>query len=313
MGYALHMVDDLPAPFDRVHEQAGLIPEGKYLSVFNSVRKIIFVLSGEFWHGVSGMGGPLASLRMRAGDIFVMPLYGEQRYESLEHGAASRFHAIRLAFDPAAFPALPLTIPTPAWDSNISPHDGDHDGDHALIARCLSEFAYLPEGQDEAIQQTLSQLRDEARVRQTGYRTRVYGLCLGLTILVARKVAALPVPVAVPIEHSPADYHVARIKEFLLLHREQDICLERVAGHAQLSREHVARLFKQSTGLTVFEYLRQARIDLAKTYLASTDRNLSEIARMTGFSSLTVFSRTFRQQVGVSPSAFRHQVADQIG
>jgi AraC-like DNA-binding protein len=310
MGYALHIVENLPPPFDRVHEQAGLIPEGKHLPVFNPVRKIIFVLSGEFWHEVPGMGGPLARLQMRPGDIFVMPLHGEQRYRSLEPGAASRFHAIRLAFSPEVYPALPLALPAPAaWDHGAATRDGDE----ALIARCLSGFAYLPDGQDEAIQQTLSQLREEARRRQAGYRTRVYGLCLGLTMLVARKVAAQPAPVAVPVERSPADYHIARVKEFLLHHREQDICLERVAEHAQLSREHVARLFKQSTGMTVFEYLRQARIDLAKTYLASTDRNLSEIARMTGFSSLTVFSRTFRREVGVTPSEFRQQVADEIG
>jgi AraC-like DNA-binding protein len=63
----------------------------------------------------------------------------------------------------------------------------------------------------------------------------------------------------------------------------------------------------------VFEYVRRLRITEAKSRLAATDENLSEIARHTGFASLTVFSRNFTRETGMSPSEFRRQIAHQIG
>lgn len=302
MGYRLHVVDNLPPPFQMVHEQIVLMPGGAFAPVFNTCRKIIFVLSGECLHQVRGQTGDVL---LGPGDILVFPFAREQRYRSRDPAQTSRLHVVRLAFDPARLPVLPAAAAAPP---------GDDAADDVLIRHCLSDAFFLPSGQDEAMRETLAQLRDEARRRLPGYRSRVYGLCLGLTILVARKVgASRSATLAAGAGAVGADYHVARAKEFLWRQRGQhDLCLEQVAAHVQLSKEHLARLFRQSTGLTVFGYLRHARLDLAKTYLASTDRNFNEIARLTGFSSLTVFGRVFRREVGVTLSEYRRHVAEQI-
>ena len=112
---------------------------------------------------------------------------------------------------------------------------------------------------------------------------------------------------------SSAGYHVGKIKTYLRERLRHPTRLAEVADFVGLSEEHVARLFKSATGLTVFEYVRRLRIAEAKSRLAATDENLSEIARHTGFSSLTVFSRNFTREEGVNPSEFRRQIAHQIG
>ncbi|MNL82542.1 Transcriptional activator NphR [compost metagenome] len=49
----------------------------------------------------------------------------------------------------------------------------------------------------------------------------------------------------------------------------------------------------------------KARIDRVKQQLAETDLPLTSVAAETGFADAAHFSRVFRQQVGVSPSAWR--------
>ena len=55
------------------------------------------------------------------------------------------------------------------------------------------------------------------------------------------------------------------------------------------------------------------RLEQAKTYLAGSDKNVSEIAQLTGFGSLPVFSRNFKQEVGLSPTEYRRYVAGEVG
>ncbi|MEP7189611.1 MAG: helix-turn-helix transcriptional regulator, partial [Roseiflexaceae bacterium] len=66
-----------------------------------------------------------------------------------------------------------------------------------------------------------------------------------------------------------------------------------------------ARCFHQETGVTLVTYLNRYRIDQAKARLEAGEQNLTAIALEVGFSSGSYFSRVFRQEVGISPSAFR--------
>ena len=47
------------------------------------------------------------------------------------------------------------------------------------------------------------------------------------------------------------------------------------------------------------------RITLAKMLLQATERNIQEIAGMTGFNSASYFSKIFKQETGISPAVFR--------
>ena len=79
-----------------------------------------------------------------------------------------------------------------------------------------------------------------------------------------------------------------------------------------MSEEHLARVFRKVTGQTVFDYLRTIRLENAKTLLIDSSRTLSEIAALTGFGSLSLFSRNFSQYVGQSPSAYRQARAQRV-
>lgn len=71
-------------------------------------------------------------------------------------------------------------------------------------------------------------------------------------------------------------------------------------SHARLNRE-----FKHCFGTTVFGWLRQHRMNLAKHQLKHSRREITEIAMQLGYSSASHFSSSFRQHNGCTPLQYR--------
>lgn len=84
----------------------------------------------------------------------------------------------------------------------------------------------------------------------------------------------------------------------------QPISLEDTARHVNMSKEYLARCFRQEMGITLVTYLNRYRVDQAKRMLERGETNLTEIALDNGFSSSAYFSRVFRQEVGMSPTDY---------
>ena len=80
-----------------------------------------------------------------------------------------------------------------------------------------------------------------------------------------------------------------------------------LARIALVSEAHFIRTFRDTFGETPHRYLQRRRVERAMALLRNTDRNVTDICFAVGFSSLGTFSRTFRDIVGCSPSAFRQQ------
>jgi transcriptional regulator GlxA family with amidase domain len=80
-----------------------------------------------------------------------------------------------------------------------------------------------------------------------------------------------------------------------------------IADAIGVSENHLSRIFRRELGITPWDYLNRYRIKQAREMLAHTDRSITSVALAVGFSDPAYFSRVFRKQVGVSPSAFRDQ------
>jgi AraC-like DNA-binding protein len=88
-------------------------------------------------------------------------------------------------------------------------------------------------------------------------------------------------------------------------HYMESISLDDAAQDVSVSKEYLARCFRQEMGLTLVTYLNRYRVSQAKALLEKGERNLTEIAMETGFSSSAYFSRVFRQEVGMSPRDYK--------
>jgi AraC-like DNA-binding protein len=78
-----------------------------------------------------------------------------------------------------------------------------------------------------------------------------------------------------------------------------------VAAVAHVSEAHFIRSFRSAFGETPHRYLQRRRVERSMFLLRETDRSVTDICLDVGFSSLGTFSRTFRDVVGETPSAYR--------
>jgi AraC family transcriptional regulator len=106
-----------------------------------------------------------------------------------------------------------------------------------------------------------------------------------------------------------APWQLRRIEEYA----RDAVCAGQasVADFAALcgvSAGHLARCFKQTTGMTVNAYAQAVRIERARGMLAESELPLKEIAAACGFSTAGYFSTAFQRAAGESPRNYRARV-----
>lgn len=77
---------------------------------------------------------------------------------------------------------------------------------------------------------------------------------------------------------------------------------------AQAVGTHAKRLsgiFRQQIGMTVFDYVRQIRLQKAQELLIGSKMSIQDISELTGFQSPCNFTTSFRRAKGLAPSEFR--------
>jgi AraC-like DNA-binding protein len=81
--------------------------------------------------------------------------------------------------------------------------------------------------------------------------------------------------------------------------------LSTIAAAASVSPQHLTRVFRQSTGLTLSQYRNRVRVRLALEKLADDEHDLRRIAHDLGFADHAHFSRRVMAEVGLQPRAVR--------
>lgn len=74
----------------------------------------------------------------------------------------------------------------------------------------------------------------------------------------------------------------------------------------KISRITLFRVFSSETGVSPIEYITRERMRKAEQLLKSSDLNIANVAKMSGFSSDKYFMKRFRESSGMTPGAFRN-------
>jgi len=115
------------------------------------------------------------------------------------------------------------------------------------------------------------------------------------------------------IEEGREPAAIAKARKYVHDHLDDPLPLADVARQAGLSDSHFCRLFKESTGLTLTDYVNRCRVERAKTELLKSEKRVSEIAFEIGYQSLSQFNRSFVRIVGVSPTTWRRERLSEAG
>lgn len=98
---------------------------------------------------------------------------------------------------------------------------------------------------------------------------------------------------------------VLRIKTYIRDHLEDSLTLTTIARIVNYNESYISRLFKQTNGMGLSEYITLERINKAKDLLITTNDSMQNIATATGFDTAQYFSIVFKKSTGISPSEFR--------
>lgn len=104
--------------------------------------------------------------------------------------------------------------------------------------------------------------------------------------------------------------NVQKLISYIEEHYREDLQLDDVASHMHLNKHYLVKIFKETTGITLFHYLYQRRINQAKMlFTMNPDRSITETAFEVGFKYISHFSQTFKKFTGQSPDEYRKGIA----
>lgn len=92
---------------------------------------------------------------------------------------------------------------------------------------------------------------------------------------------------------------------FSHLQRNPDMTLEEMTAASGYSRLYLDRVFKQHTGKTPAEYIRDLKMRKAAGLLTNTLMNIKETAAECGFYDTAYFCRMFQKKFGKTPTQYR--------
>jgi AraC-like DNA-binding protein len=102
-----------------------------------------------------------------------------------------------------------------------------------------------------------------------------------------------------------------RVRDRIDREYAQPLDVEALARGVHMSAGHLSRQFRLAYGESPYSYLMTRRIERAKTLLRRGDLSVTEVCFEVGCSSLGTFSSRFTELVGVPPSVYRVQAAEE--
>ena len=103
--------------------------------------------------------------------------------------------------------------------------------------------------------------------------------------------------------HGRIFYLTQKMKENL----EYQWTVGEMADMVDLSQPHLQKLFRAETGLSPLAYLKNLRLDLARTLLEDSFQQVKQICVETGLYNQSHFASDFKKRFGLTPTEYRKE------
>ncbi|MGM0125260.1 hypothetical protein IGI37_002658 [Enterococcus sp. AZ194] len=105
------------------------------------------------------------------------------------------------------------------------------------------------------------------------------------------------------VNHTSAK--TAYVAEWIRVHLYKELTITEIAEQFEMNANYLTRLFRKEQGVSLKEYILQAKLTHAKYLLTTTIDSIEEVAEHSFFGDSKHFMRIFKNKVGVTPTAYR--------
>lgn len=102
------------------------------------------------------------------------------------------------------------------------------------------------------------------------------------------------------------------LRKYMARHLKEDISIQDLIDVSSLSRSTLMERFKKYCGVSPIDFLINARLERAKTFLVYSDKSIKEIAWECGFNSPFYFNKMFKKRIHITPGCFRKSAAGEV-
>jgi len=160
-------------------------------------------------------------------------------------------------------------------------------------------------GNDSMLRHTVMALHSGLRAGRTSDQMYPEALSTALAVHLMREYSGTVHPQ--PTSGRLSRETLMRAFEYIHDQLEANLTVSGIARAVHMSPYHFTRLFKQSTGLSPYRYVIQARVKKAKELLTSSKFSIIEIAHRLGFADQSHLTRHFKNLCGVTPKKFQER------
>jgi AraC family transcriptional regulator len=161
--------------------------------------------------------------------------------------------------------------------------------------------------QDRFIDQIGRSLTVELQNNQLHSKLFADSLTIALSIHLLRHYANVQQPIG-EYAGGLSRRKLQQVIEYINEHLASDLTIAAIADRVEMSPYHFSRLFKQSVGLSPYQYVMQQRIERSAYLLRTTTLSIAAIAIQVGFSTQNQLTIQFRKFLGITPSNYRKQL-----
>ena len=157
---------------------------------------------------------------------------------------------------------------------------------------------------DPLIYQFCLELTSELELGESSSRLYVDSLVTALSIHLIRKYSAKK-QVIRDYTDGLSKSKLQRSISYINEHLTGDLSLKAIALEIEMSPHYFTSLFKQSTGMSAYQYVIHCRIERAKHLLSKQDLSVTEVSQQVGFESQSHFTNVFRKHTNTTPKMYQ--------
>jgi AraC family transcriptional regulator len=158
---------------------------------------------------------------------------------------------------------------------------------------------------DPTIQHIGLQIKAELENPQIGNRLYIDSLATLLAVHLLRNYSTRKTRIQRSLG-SLSRQQLTRILVYINDNLAEDLSLGAITAELDMSQSHFGTLFKGATGVSVYKYVIQRRMEVAKRLLARSNLSIIDVSLQVGFQSQSHFHNAFRRYTGVTPRTYRN-------